>query len=47
MNAAGPPVPIGQALLVREYCCGTTQLIRKLFGRPGVYIPSSHGWSVG
>ena len=47
MNAAGPAVPIGDALLVREKCCDTTILRRKLFGRPAVSIPAFHGWSVG
>jgi hypothetical protein len=47
MNAAGPAVPIGDALLVREERCDKGLLVRKLFGRPGVSIPARHGWSVG
>jgi hypothetical protein len=47
MNAAGPAVSIGDALLAREKCCDLKLLRRKLFGCWGVSIPALYGGSVG
>ena len=46
MNAAGPAVSIGDALLACEKCCDRKLLRRKSFGHSCISIPALHGGSV-
>jgi hypothetical protein len=47
MNAAGPAVSIGVALLACEKCCDGTLLRRKSFGHSDMSVPALDGGSVG